>query len=102
MSIYRLEPATGLLVRGIAVNDNYLIVENCTITTHQDIEQVWLIQGGAYPGPALYGKKFIEGQIVCPIRVDRNGTIDPGIVALPGGRGAISLRRRAVARWLLC
>lgn len=67
--IYRLEPATGLLNKGLAINGEYLRVYECTIKTEQKIEQKWLIQGGPYSGIAFFGMKYIKGTITFPLRV---------------------------------
>lgn len=83
MTIYRLEADNGLLLkRGIKVNDDYLIVEECTLNQKQEISQKWLIQGGPYPGPAVFQKKIIEGTISVPLFVDEDYTIHPAIVTL--------------------
>ena len=81
-SIDRNEAATGLLTRGIFVNGNYLIVSECTVQQTQNIEQIWNVWGGPRSVAADIGKKWVEGEISTPIRVDRNNVIDPAIMAL--------------------
>ena len=78
----RMEPATGLLVRSILVNGQYLLCSNCSLNPTQDMEQIWLIQGG--PGAAIadIGAKWITGQISVPVRVDREGNLEPGIIEI--------------------
>lgn len=71
----RSEPATGLLVRSIRVNGNYLLVESCDIYPRQEIGVKYYIQGGPRSSIADIGKKWVEGQITFPLSVDRNGNI---------------------------
>jgi hypothetical protein len=71
----RMEPATGLLVRSIRVNDNYLIVESCDVFQKQDIDVKYYIQGGPRSTIADIGKKWVEGQITFKLFVDRNGDV---------------------------
>jgi len=78
----RLEPATGLLVRGVSVNGKYLLTDSCDVYPRQDMKMEWFVQGGNLPGVANIGKKWVEGQIVCPVRVDRNGNIEPAVQAI--------------------
>jgi hypothetical protein len=78
----RFETATGLLVRSIKINGNYLFVDNCSINPDQDIDLIHLIQGGPGAAIANIGAKRIKGQISCPLRVRRDGTLDPAIRAI--------------------
>lgn len=71
----RGEPATGLLIRSIKVNDSYLLVESCDIYPRQEIDVKYYIQGGPRSAIADIGKKWVEGQIVFPLSVDRNGNL---------------------------
>ncbi len=80
--ISRYEPATGLLVRGISVNGHYLLVESCNVYQRQDIEMKWFVQGGPRATIADIGRKYIEGEIICPVRVKRDGSLEDGLVAL--------------------
>lgn len=75
--IYRLETATGLLKRSIAINGDYLLVDECTVTTEQEIDHKWLIQGGPYSAIATFGQKMIKGTISFPLRVDADGHLEP-------------------------
>lgn len=78
----RGEVATGLLLRGVRVNGSYCIVENCSVFPHQEITEQAFIQGGAHLSIADIGKKTIEGEITCPLRVDRNGRLIPALSSL--------------------
>jgi len=71
----RMEPATGLLIRSIRVNGDYLIVESCDVFQKQDIDVKFYIQGGPRSSVADIGKKWVEGQIVFKLMVDRNGDV---------------------------
>lgn len=71
----RMEIGSGLLIRSIRVNGNYLLVSNCEIQRKQDIDVKWFIQGGPRSSIADIGKKWIEGQITFPLRVDRDGDV---------------------------
>lgn len=71
----RMEPATGLLVRSVRINNNYLLVESCDIYQKQDIDVKFYIQGGPRSSVADIGKKWVEGQIVFKLSVDRSGEI---------------------------
>jgi len=75
----RFEPATGLLVRGILVNGHYLLTDTCQVFPQQEIDLNWLIQGGSGGSIANLGRKHIEGQISCPIRVDQNGNLEQAV-----------------------
>jgi hypothetical protein len=71
----RMEPATGLLVRSIRINDNYLLVESCDVFQKQEIDVKFYIQGGPRASIADIGKKWVEGQVVFKLFVDRNGEV---------------------------
>jgi len=66
------EGATGLLIRSLKVNNYYLMVDEFSINQN-------FIQGG--PGAAIsnIGAKRFEGSLTCPLRVDRNGNLDPSV-----------------------
>jgi hypothetical protein len=81
-ALSRFEVASGLLVRSIKINGHYLFVDSCNINPQQEINLIHLIQGGPGAAVANIGIKKIEGQITCPIRVNRNGVIDPAVKAL--------------------
>ena len=73
----RGEIATGLLIRSIKVNGNYLLVSSCSINIEQEIEtKVDYIQGG--PGSAISDikEKKITGNLKFPLRVDSTGAIE--------------------------
>ena len=73
----RGEIATGLLIRSIKVNGNYLLLSSCSINIAQEIEtKVDYIQGG--PGSAISDikEKKITGNIKFPLRVDSTGAIE--------------------------
>lgn len=78
----RSEMATGLLVRSIRVNGAYLLVDSCDVQPKQEIDTRWFVQGGPRASISDIGKKWVDGQIVCPLRVDRNGNLDPATQAL--------------------
>lgn len=72
-NLNRLEVATGLLLRSLNVNNYYLFVEECTINQTQEIDiSHQYIQSGPGSAIANIGAKKFEGNITCPIRVDRN------------------------------
>jgi len=71
----RMEIGSGLLIRSIRINGNYLLVSNCEIQRKQDIDVKWFIQGGPRSSIADIGKKWVEGQITFPLRVDRDGDV---------------------------
>lgn len=75
-------PATGLLVRGIEINGNYLIVDSCSVFPVQKMQHKWFMQGGPRQAIADIGLRYIAGQITCPIRVDRDGNMEDAIVAI--------------------
>ena len=75
MSILRSEIAPGVL-QCIRVNGNLLAVETCNVGQVQEVTQKWLIAGGFFPSASDIKKKFIEGQIVCPVRVDENDSVE--------------------------
>jgi hypothetical protein len=76
------EIATGLLVRGLSIDGDYLIVTNCTVNPVQDIDELHLIQAGPRAAIGNIGNKHIEGQIVCPVRVDNDGQLEPAVERL--------------------
>jgi hypothetical protein len=78
--LYRIEPATGLLIRGIRVNGHYMIVDSCDVAPQQDVDVKHYIQGGPGAAVADIGKRRIDGRITCPIRVNRDGEIDPAVI----------------------
>jgi hypothetical protein len=79
----RLEPATGTNTPGILVNGHFAVVSECSVFQRQDIKQMWYAgQGGARSAITDFGKKYIEGTITCPILVDREGFLIPGVQAI--------------------
>jgi hypothetical protein len=75
----RMEVATGLLVRSIRVNGASLLVESFDVQPKQDIEVKWFVQGGPRASISDIGKKWVEGQIVFPLRAERDGTVSSAI-----------------------
>lgn len=78
----RMEVATGLLVRSIRVNGIALLVESFDVQPKQDIDVKWYIQGGPRASISDIGKKWIEGQIVFPLRIERDGSVSDAIRTL--------------------
>ena len=77
------EGATGLLIRSLKINNFYLMVDDFSVNQKQDIEiNQNFVQGG--PGAAIsnIGAKRFEGSLTCPLRVDRNGNLDPAVKEL--------------------
>jgi hypothetical protein len=72
----RAELATGLLIKSICVNGDYLVVDSCDINQTQESDVKNYIQGG--PAYAIFniGAKKFEGSISFPLRVDRNNNIE--------------------------
>lgn len=82
-SLTRAEYATGLLVRSIKVNGYYLLLDNCSLHQNQDIDTTEkYIQGGPGQSVSLINSKKISGQISCPLRIDKNGNLDPAVKEL--------------------
>ncbi len=72
----RAEFATGLNVKSICVNGDYLIVEECSINQDQEHDVRNYIQGGpAYSVYNLGAKKHI-GSFSFPLRVDQDGNLE--------------------------
>jgi hypothetical protein len=73
----RAEFGTGLNVKSICVNGDYLIVQECSINQDQEHDVNNYIQGG--PAFAVYnlGSKKHTGSITFPLRVDQNGDLEP-------------------------
>ena len=79
-SLTRSEIASGLLVRSVKINGNYLLVENCSINQVQEIDMNSLyLQGGPGSAIANIGAKKYEGDISFFIRVDRDNVLDPAV-----------------------
>lgn len=76
------EVATGLLIRAININGNYIIVENFDLSPVQEVEELYLIQGGPRSAIGNIGLKHLEGQISCPVRVDNNGNLEAALWSL--------------------
>ncbi len=82
-NLNRLEVATGLLLRSLNINNYYLFVEECNINQTQEIDiSHQYIQSGPGSAIANIGAKKFEGNITCPIRVDRNNALEPAIIEL--------------------
>lgn len=71
--------ATGILVRGIRVDGEYLIVDRCDAGFEQEIELKNYIQGGPNSSIASIGKRVVSGEMTLPVRVDRDGAIERGV-----------------------
>ena len=79
-SLSRVQFATGLLIRSVKVNGNYLLVDNCTINQTQEIDMNKLyIQGGPGTAVANIGAKKFTGELSFPIRVDKDNFLDPAV-----------------------
>ncbi len=79
-SFSRVQFATGLLIRSVKVNGDYLLVDNCTINQTQEIDMNKLyIQGGPGRAIANIGAKKFTGELSFPIRVDRDNQLEPAI-----------------------
>lgn len=78
----RMEVATGLLVRSIRVNGDPLLVENFTVSQKQEIDVKWFIQGGPRASISDIGKKWVDGELVFPLRVERDGSLSDAIRTL--------------------
>jgi hypothetical protein len=79
-SFSRAQFATGLLIRSVKVNGDYLLVDNCTINQTQEIDMNKLyIQGGPGRAIANIGAKKFSGDLSFPIRVDRDNQLEPAI-----------------------
>jgi hypothetical protein len=77
----RGEFATGLITRGIKINGNYLLVDQCNINQNQQIgTNEKLLQGG--PGSSIsdIGAKKIIGNISFPIRVNADGDLETPVI----------------------
>jgi hypothetical protein len=74
--------ATGLQTQSICVNGDYLLVENCDINQTQELDINYYVQGG--PAASIYnmGAKKHEGSISFPLRVDKNGNLEPAAQTL--------------------
>lgn len=72
----RAEFGTGLNVKSICVNGDYLIVQECNVNQEQEHDVNNYIQGG--PAYAVYnlGSKKHTGKITFPLRVDQDGNIE--------------------------
>jgi len=76
----RAQFATGLLIRSVKVNGNYLLVDNCTINQTQEIDMNKLyIQGGPGRAIANIGAKKFTGELSFPIRVNRDNILEPAV-----------------------
>ena len=77
--VSRMEAASGLLVRGLLINGNYLLSDSCTIFPQQDIKMEDFVQGGPKQAIANIGKKWVEGKITCPIRVNEDNEVEQAV-----------------------
>lgn len=77
--VSRMEAATGLLVRGVLINGYYLLCDSCDVYPKQDIKMEVFVQGGPKQSIANIGKKWVDGKIVCPVRVDEDYALEDAI-----------------------
>lgn len=70
--------ATGILVRGVRVDGEYLIVDRCDAGFEQEVELKNFIQGGPNSSIASIGKRTVVGEMTLPLRVDRDGALERG------------------------
>lgn len=77
--VSRMEPATGLLVKGVLVNGHYLLCDSCDLFPKQDMKMETFVQGGPKQSIANIGKKWVDGKIVCPVRVDADYVLDEAV-----------------------
>lgn len=75
----RMEVASGLLVRSIRINGNPLLIESFDVQPKQEIDVKWFIQGGPRASISNIGKKWVEGQIIFPLRIERDGSVPDAI-----------------------
>ena len=75
----RMEVATGFLIRHVRINGNPIFIDRFDVQPKQEIEVKWYIQGGPRASIANIGKKWIEGQMSFPVRVDRDGLLPQAI-----------------------
>jgi hypothetical protein len=79
-ALTRVQFATGLLIRSVKINGDYLLVDNCTINQTQEIDMNKLyIQGGPGTAIANIGAKKFTGELSFPIRVDRDNVLEPAV-----------------------
>lgn len=77
------ELATGLLIRSIKINGQYLLCEDINFNQTQEIEASSdYIQGGPGTAIANIGAKKFTGSISFPIRVSTGGTLDPAFLEI--------------------
>ncbi len=75
----RMEVATGFLIRHVRINGNPIFIDRFDVQPKQEIEVKWYIQGGPRASIANIGKKWVEGQMSFPARVDRDGLLPQAI-----------------------
>lgn len=75
----RMESATGLLVRGVLVNGYYLLCDSCDVYPRQDIKMDWYVQGGPKQSIANMRERWVEGKIICPVRVNENYEVEQAV-----------------------
>lgn len=71
--------ATGILTRGIRIDGYYTIVSSCDINFEHEVDLVNYIQGGPNSSIVDMGKKVVKGSIDIPVRVDRDGVLEPAV-----------------------
>jgi len=74
--------ATGILVRGIRIDGHYTIVTSCDINYEHEVDLKNYIQGGPNSSIVDMGKKVIKGSMSLPVRVDRDGALEPAVQRL--------------------
>jgi hypothetical protein len=75
----RMEVATGFLIRHVRINGNPIFIDRFDVQPKQEIEVKWYIQGGPRASISNIGKKWVEGQMSFPARVDRDGLLPQAI-----------------------
>lgn len=81
-AISSAELASGLLVRGIQINGHYIIVNESSLCPSAEVDQIFYIQGGPRAAIANVGLRYLQGQITIPVRVDRDGALEPAVRSL--------------------
>ena len=82
-TLTKAEIATGLLIRSIKVNGDYLLCNECSFNQTQEIDTLdSLVQGGPGRAIANIGAKKFTGSLKFPLRYLKDGTFDPAVKKL--------------------
>lgn len=81
-ALHGIEPATGLLVRGININGKYLLVDSCSVMPTQETKMEWYLQGGPRASIADINTREIKGNIEFPLRVLSDGSLEDGAIEI--------------------